>query len=90
MLMAVEMKRTLLLLALTGTALGGCNMAPAYHPAQVPVPEHFAETPGWQQAVPMDGEARGNWWEAFNDPSSTLWNAGGEGQPDAGGCSGAL
>lgn len=66
--MVVEVKRTWVLLALTGTVLGGCNMAPAYHPAQVPVPEHFAETPGWQQAVPMDGEARGSWWEAFNDP----------------------
>lgn len=64
--MAVKLRLTLA--ALSGTALAGCNLAPAYHPAQVPVPEHFATTPGWDMATPMDAAPRGAWWQGFNDP----------------------
>lgn len=66
--MAAKTGRTLLVLALAGTALAGCDMAPAYHPATPAVPPHFAETPGWQAAEPMDALPRGKWWESFGDP----------------------
>ncbi len=49
--------------------LGGCSMAPAYHPPETPVPQSYREAiPGWTAATPMDANPRGNWWEAFNDP----------------------
>lgn len=60
--------RAVLPLALASTALAGCNMAPAYHPASVAVPDHFASLPGWEEARPADGMARGQWWKGFNDP----------------------
>lgn len=66
--MAVEMARALAVLALAGTALGGCNMAPAYHPVAVAVPASFATDPGWEAATPMDGASRGAWWQGFHDP----------------------
>jgi multidrug efflux system outer membrane protein len=60
--------RTVVALALMGTALAGCDMAPAYHPATVPVPDHFAAMPGWQEAQPADDASRGAWWQSFKDP----------------------
>nr|WP_206242766.1 efflux transporter outer membrane subunit [Novosphingobium terrae] len=65
---AFKKGQALLVLALAGTALAGCDMAPAYHPKAPDVPPHFAETPGWQAAEPMDALPRGKWWEGFNDP----------------------
>jgi multidrug efflux system outer membrane protein len=54
-------------------AVSGCSLAPAYHPAAVPVPTQYKEAaadplPGWSTALPMDTSARGAWWQAFNDP----------------------
>jgi outer membrane protein, multidrug efflux system len=60
--------RALAVLALAGTALAGCDMAPAYHPATVAMPQQFAALPGWEEARPADGAARGQWWLGFNDP----------------------
>jgi multidrug efflux system outer membrane protein len=65
---AVKLGRTFAALALAGTALAGCDMAPAYHPQTPAVPQQFAELPGWQAAEPMDALPRGKWWEAFGDP----------------------
>ena len=61
-------RRVAVALALAGTALSGCDMAPAYHPATVAVPDYFAALPGWEEARPADAAPRGAWWKGFNDP----------------------
>ena len=45
----------------------GCDLAPKYHKAAVPVPGAYKEIDGWKVAQPQDAAAHGNWWEIFND-----------------------
>ncbi len=62
-------KRKAAMAAALIAGLGGCSLAPAYHPAQIAVPAHFAETPsGWVLATPLDAAPRGAWWTGFGDP----------------------
>ncbi|EJL30643.1 efflux transporter outer membrane subunit [Novosphingobium sp. AP12] len=49
-------------------ALGACSMTPDYQPPQIAAPAQFKEVAGWTAATPLDDEARGAWWNAFNDP----------------------
>lgn len=49
-------------------ALSGCNFAPKYSRPTVQVPSTYKEIKGWKVAQPKDNEARGRWWEVFNDP----------------------
>jgi multidrug efflux system outer membrane protein len=53
--------------ALAAALLGGCTLAPAYHPATVPVPAAFKEAGDWAPAQPADAAPRGRWWAMFND-----------------------
>ena len=53
-----------LLLALL---LGGCSLAPAYHPPAIPVPAAYKEGP-WQPAQ-SGAVAPGEWWQTFGDPA---------------------
>jgi NodT family efflux transporter outer membrane factor (OMF) lipoprotein len=46
----------------------GCAVGPDYKRPVVAVPAAFKENPGWKQASPADGAARGPWWGVFNDP----------------------
>jgi multidrug efflux system outer membrane protein len=49
--------------------LGGCSMAPPYHPPVVQAPAAYKEVPaGWAVAQPMDDTPRGEWWKPFGDP----------------------
>ncbi|HJO66914.1 MAG TPA: RND transporter, partial [Sphingomonas sanguinis] len=59
---------------LAGSALallGGCSMAPAYHPPVIAAP------PAYKEAAPADGvwqpvgaaRPRSDWWTAFGDPT---------------------
>jgi NodT family efflux transporter outer membrane factor (OMF) lipoprotein len=68
-----------LFLAGCAIALAGCDLAPAYTPPPVTVPNAFKEEvvakPGrepktgpWQSAQPADAAPRGPWWEAYHDP----------------------
>ena len=68
-----------LFLAGCAIALAGCDLAPAYTPPAVTVPNAFKEEvaakPGrqpktgpWQPAQPLDASPRGPWWEAYRDP----------------------
>lgn len=50
------------------TLLGGCSMAPAYHPPATAAPAAYKEVAGWTGATPMDAAPRGQWWTVFNDP----------------------
>lgn len=49
-------------------SLAACSMAPDYHAPQTAAPAQFKEVAGWTAATPQDGEARGDWWQSFNDP----------------------
>jgi len=44
----------------------GCTVGPDYVRPEVDMPAAFKE--GWKPAEPRDHEARGAWWEAFDDP----------------------
>ena len=48
--------------------LAACSVGPDYVRPSVVAPTAFKESQGWKQAEPRDHEARGMWWEAFNDP----------------------
>jgi outer membrane protein TolC len=55
------------------TLLGGCSMAPAYHPPVMPAPVAFKELPTAGDPVwkPVDAAAAvppAAWWEGFGDP----------------------
>ena len=62
-------------LAAAGAALGaavalaGCTLAPRYVTPATPRVEHFVEAGDWMRAHPADGEPRGDWWQAFNEPT---------------------
>lgn len=52
-------------------ALAACSLAPAYRIPDSPLPGPvYQEAGDWQQAQPLDTEARGEWWMIFHD--STL------------------
>lgn len=48
--------------------LSGCMVGPDYHRPAAEVPLHYKEAKGWQQATPLDGQPKGEWWRVFNDP----------------------
>lgn len=52
-------------------ALAGCSLAPTYQRPSIAVPANYKEGTGlWTRAEPADAQARGDWWQVFND--STL------------------
>ncbi len=58
-------------LALAGSmlaALGGCDLAPAYHPPQYILPATYQGSGPFKVARPLDTLPRGPWWERFDDP----------------------
>ena len=58
--------RLAMLLGLAG--LGGCAVGPDYTRPKVEAPAAFKEAAGWKPATPADSQAKGAWWEVFNDP----------------------
>ena len=56
-------------LLFAGCSMAGCSMAPDYHAPETAAPPAFREVAGWSQAAPRDGEARGDWWTMFGDPT---------------------
>ena len=50
------------------TALAGCSLAPTYQRPAIAVPASYKEGTGlWTAAAPADTQARGDWWQIFND-----------------------
>ncbi|WP_314372324.1 efflux transporter outer membrane subunit [Sphingomonas paucimobilis] len=54
--------------------LGGCSMAPAYHPPAMPTPPAFKEVSStsdsvWKPAGGLTTAPRGDWWTGFGDPT---------------------
>ncbi|KTT34317.1 RND transporter [Pseudomonas oryzihabitans] len=54
----------LLLLAL----LAGCTVGPDYQRPSAPLSTQFKEAAGWKAASPRDDQAKGAWWQAYEDP----------------------
>src|SRR4029077_13246130 len=56
------------IVALVAT-LAACSFAPAYRtPDNAPPAPVYKEAGDWQQAGPLDEQARGAWWMLFQDP----------------------
>ena len=50
--------------------LGACSFAPAYKtPESAPPTAVYKEASDWKPAEPADSQARGAWWEIFQDPN---------------------
>jgi NodT family efflux transporter outer membrane factor (OMF) lipoprotein len=50
-------------------ALAACSFAPTYRTPDSPAPTAaYQEAGDWQQAGPLDDQARGAWWTLFQDP----------------------
>ena len=47
--------------------MGGCDLAPEYHPPQYILPASFQGSGPFMVAHPLDTLPRGAWWESFND-----------------------
>ncbi|KTT59716.1 RND transporter [Pseudomonas oryzihabitans] len=54
----------LLLLAL----LAGCTVGPDYQRPSAPLSTQFKEAAGWKAASPRDDQAKGAWWQAYENP----------------------
>ena len=59
-----------------GFTLSACSLAPPLETPAVDVPAAYKEAlPAidgtWKEAVPADGDARGDWWQVFRDPLLT-------------------
>lgn len=50
-------------------SIGACSLAPHYARPQVPQVDHFVEAGDWMPAHPADGAPRGDWWQAFDEPT---------------------
>jgi NodT family efflux transporter outer membrane factor (OMF) lipoprotein len=50
-------------------SLCGCDLAPAYRPEPLLLPESYKGTGPWQVATPADGTLRGAWWSAYGNPT---------------------
>jgi len=49
-------------------ALGGCDLAPAYHPPEMILPASYQGSGPFHVAQPQDQLPRGPWWQMFGDP----------------------
>ena len=47
--------------------LAGCSVGPDYQRPAVAMPVHYKEARGWQQATPLDGQSKGEWWAVYHD-----------------------
>ena len=52
-----------------GATLSACTLAPRYEKPQTPTVARFAEAGNWMPAHPADGKPRGDWWQAFSEPT---------------------
>ncbi|MGE3774844.1 MAG: efflux transporter outer membrane subunit [Gammaproteobacteria bacterium] len=65
--------RRKLVLAGLALALSACSLAPPLEVPEVAMPDAYKEAlppleGQWKEAIPADGEARGEWWTVFGDP----------------------
>jgi NodT family efflux transporter outer membrane factor (OMF) lipoprotein len=55
-------------MTLAVSTLGACAMGPDYERPTSSVAQTYKELADWKVAEPRDGEERGPWWTAFDDP----------------------
>src|SRR5579875_1725579 len=60
-------KRESLLSVMIAVALGGCSLAPAYHPPATPQAQAYRDVGPWINAQPSDQLPRENWWQLYSD-----------------------
>ena len=53
----------------TSLALAGCMVGPDYVRPTAPTSATYKEAEGWKVAQPADTAPRGQWWEAYHDPT---------------------
>jgi NodT family efflux transporter outer membrane factor (OMF) lipoprotein len=61
-------KRESLLAVMLAAALGGCSLAPAYHPPATPQVQAYRDVGPWISAQPSDQLPRESWWQLYSDP----------------------
>ncbi|WEK42587.1 MAG: efflux transporter outer membrane subunit [Candidatus Sphingomonas colombiensis] len=54
-------------LAAVACTVGGCSLAPAYHPPTISTPAHFKEDGTWKTATPA-AALPAQWWTLLGDP----------------------
>ncbi|MFL6603879.1 MAG: efflux transporter outer membrane subunit [Steroidobacteraceae bacterium] len=54
---------------MAASLLGGCSLAPKYRAPPPPQVNSYKEAGDWMPATPADAQPRGEWWEAFQDPT---------------------
>lgn len=50
------------------TLLTGCTVGPDYQRPSAPLSTQFKEAAGWKAAHPRDDQAKGTWWQRYDDP----------------------
>lgn len=50
------------------TLLTGCTVGPDYQRPSAPLSTQFKEAAGWKAASPRDDQAKGTWWQRYDDP----------------------
>lgn len=50
------------------TLLAGCTVGPDYQRPSAPLSTQFKEAAGWKAASPRDDQAKGAWWQRYDDP----------------------
>jgi NodT family efflux transporter outer membrane factor (OMF) lipoprotein len=56
-------------IVILGATQAACSFAPTYRtPDSAPPAPVYKEAANWQQAGPLDDQARGAWWTLFQDP----------------------
>lgn len=60
-------KRESVLFLMMAAALGGCSLAPAYHPPATPQAQAYRDVGPWVSAEPADRAPRAEWWQLYSD-----------------------
>jgi NodT family efflux transporter outer membrane factor (OMF) lipoprotein len=63
-----KLSRTSPLFVLIALFLGGCTVGPQYVRPPVDAPPAYKEASNFTQAQPADQNAKGKWWEVYQDP----------------------
>ena len=54
------------------TLLTGCTVGPDYQRPSAPLSTQFKEAAGWKAAHPRDDQAKGAWWQRYEDPQLSV------------------
>ncbi len=63
------MRVPLLAACVIAGGLSGCDLAPAYHPPAMALPDSYQGSGPWHVARPADNVPRGPWWALYGNPT---------------------